>query len=77
LPARLSYPEIIPARFHKDFLYEDQEELIEKLSSLLLNLPSYRQTSLELAGSMACFAWEKIISSYDEELEKLARMTRA
>ncbi len=74
LPFRLSYPEIIPDRFHKDFLYENQEDLVEKLSSLLLNFASYRRTSLELSGSMACFAWEKIIGEYDKELESLARI---
>jgi glycosyltransferase involved in cell wall biosynthesis len=35
LPHRLSYPEIIPKSFHDDFLYRNQEELVEKLTRIL------------------------------------------
>jgi len=31
LPDRLAYPEILPKAFHSDFLYKNQENLIEKL----------------------------------------------
>ncbi len=72
LPARLSYPEIIPDSFHNDFLYKTQEELVEKLASLLMNFSSYRQQRSDLARAMSCFAWENIINQYDKELESLA-----
>lgn len=31
LPHRLTYPELIPARYHEDFLYEDFEGLLARL----------------------------------------------
>ena len=72
LPDRLSYPEIIPNAFHDDFLYENQEDLFEKLSLFLSEYPRYREKTEQLSDAMACFSWENLIDRYDEELERLA-----
>jgi glycosyltransferase involved in cell wall biosynthesis len=72
LPHRLSYPEVIPKRFHKDFLYQDHEELVEKLSFVLLNLSRFEKKRQNLSMTMSRFAWERVIDMYDETLEKLA-----
>ena len=72
LPDRLSYPEIIPKAFHDDFLYQDQNELVEKLCFFILNYPKFRITCQNLSAAMSGFAWENLIDPYDEILERLA-----
>ena len=72
LPDRLVYPEIIPNAFHADFLYKDQEELVEKLSSLISNPSDFQEKREKLAEAMGQYAWENLIGQYDEALEKLA-----
>ena len=77
LPRRLSYPELIPGRYHGDFLYGSQEELVEKLVRLLVELSQPENPWIEkitgLARSMDCYAWENLIEAYDRELDQLAR----
>lgn len=72
LPNRLSYPEILPKEFHRDFLYNDQHELSEKLSVMLMDLLRLREKSQRLSNAMDRYSWENLIVKYDEELEKLA-----
>jgi glycosyltransferase involved in cell wall biosynthesis len=72
LPDRLSYPEIIPKAFHDDFLYQDQNELVEKLCFFILNYPKFKIKCQNLSAAMSRFAWENLIDPYDEILEKLA-----
>lgn len=74
LPRRLSYPEILPAAFHSDFLYQTQEELLDKLAFLLSNYSQFSDKRTALSESATRFAWENMIQYYDEELEKLGRM---
>ena len=31
LPDRLTYPELLPEKFHKDHIYRDKTDLLEKL----------------------------------------------
>jgi hypothetical protein len=76
LPARfwkwLSYPGIIPKAFHDNFLYQDQDELVEKLCFFILNYPKFRITCQNLSAAMSGFAWENLNDPYDEILERLA-----
>jgi glycosyltransferase involved in cell wall biosynthesis len=76
LPARfwkwLSYPEIIPKAFHDDFLYQDQNELVEKLCFVISNYQQFRIKCQNLSAAMSRFAWENLIGRYDEILERLA-----
>ena len=73
LPNRLSYPEIIPGKFHSDILYNTQEELVDRLSAILQNHHRFQKTGEELSMLMGNFAWEKIIVKYDEVLDKLSQ----
>ncbi|MGD9215579.1 MAG: DUF3524 domain-containing protein [Desulfobacteraceae bacterium] len=71
LPDRLSYPEILPQKFHKDALYSDQEDLEGKLARLLTGHETHEARRRELAGAMGAYAWEHRIDQFDNELEKL------
>jgi len=72
LPDRLSYPEIVPRAFHKDFLYKNQTELVEKLCFLILNYSQLTERQQHLSEAMERFAWGNIIHQYDEILKNLA-----
>ena len=73
LPARLAYPEIIPQRFHNRVLYQNTDELVEKLLRRLTDPSGFEHLRHELSKEMAKFAWENLIGRYDNELERLAR----
>ena len=72
LPTRLSYPEIIPERFHPQVLYKNQNELVDKLARLINNYSGFEELRRDLSRAMYGFAWENLIDRYDEELDKLA-----
>jgi glycosyltransferase involved in cell wall biosynthesis len=72
LPARLAYPEIIPAGYHADVLYSSHQDLIEKLLDRITNFPDYLNLRRTLSGEMARYAWENTIDQYDHILENLA-----
>ncbi len=74
VPDRLSYPEIIPKEYHADFIYKNQEDLIEKLIHLISRYSEFQEKREMLAGKMGSFAWENQIGAYDDLLEKLAQM---
>ncbi|MDQ7062852.1 MAG: DUF3524 domain-containing protein [candidate division KSB1 bacterium] len=69
LPRRLSYPEILDKRFHKAFLYKNEEDLLNKLRHLLLNYRQYDQTRIELSESMRKFDWQNRIEEFDQLFE--------
>ena len=74
LPERLSYPEILPPAFHREFLYRDREELVEKLAGLIRSPGRSHSRREELSRAMGAYAWESLIERYDAELEALARL---
>jgi glycosyltransferase involved in cell wall biosynthesis len=71
LPNNLSYPELIPEEHHTDCLYNSQEELVEKLSTILADPKKYMDKRGGLASHMEKYSWELVIDKYDEELEEL------
>jgi len=71
LPARLAYPEIIPARYHADVLYRSHQDLVAKLLDRLTNYANYLDLRRALSREMGRFAWENTIASYDLVLENL------
>ena len=71
LPSRLSYPEIIPAAFHADFLYKNQEELVEKLAHILSGTLIPEEKMEGIRSEMDRFSWDRIITEYDNELQEL------
>ena len=76
LPARLAYPEIIPQEFHNRVLYGNQKDLVQKLSQLIKDYAQFQDLRHRLSDAMQQFAWANLIDRYDEELEKLADMSR-
>jgi glycosyltransferase involved in cell wall biosynthesis len=72
LPNRLSYPEILPAKFHGRFLYNSEAELESKLRRLLREYRSLNETRAEIAESMAMFDWKTRITEFDVLFEKMA-----
>ncbi len=71
LPNSLSYPELIPEEHHTDCLYSSQEELVEKLSTILTTTGKYEDKRGELASYMEKYSWEVVIDKYDKEIEEL------
>ncbi len=72
LPNRLSYPELIPDKFHSQVLYTDQTDLVTKLTGLLNDYPSCDLARQILANEMTRFAWQNQIQHYDRLLTGLA-----
>ncbi len=70
LPRRLSYPEVIPEKFHKLSFYQGYPELVGHLMNYLKNPPEMTLRK-ELSESMAKFSWENMVDQYDDLLEKL------
>ncbi len=68
LPRRLSYPELIPREFHRDFLYDGPGDLLEKLARLIAKAPRMFRERQALAGAMSRHAWEAAAAAYDELL---------
>lgn len=72
LPARLSYPELIPRRFHANCLYEDQDGLVTLLRQALANKLEAQNTAEALAAEAARFDWQKIGPLYDDLLPRVS-----
>ncbi|HMT19696.1 MAG TPA: DUF3524 domain-containing protein, partial [Promineifilum sp.] len=66
LPARLSYPELIPPRFHADCLYRGRVDLINRLRWALSNPPATREIAKRLAPEIAVYDWRRLAPHYDE-----------
>ncbi|MGD8990064.1 MAG: DUF3524 domain-containing protein [Desulfobacterales bacterium] len=75
LPDRLAYPEIIPPQFHSTVLYEDTGDLVQKLTRLINHYGELQELRCRLSTHMAQFAWQNRIDRYDEELERLVRLS--
>ena len=73
LPARLSYPELVPPEWHAELLYVDQADLEDKLARLLDNIHAFEALRPALAAAMKRFAWPRTVCQFDEELERLAQ----
>ena len=72
LPRRLSYPELLPARFHARCLYDDVEGLDAALLWALTERGAARSLALELAQwTGARFAWSAVALGYDRCFERL------
>jgi glycosyltransferase involved in cell wall biosynthesis len=71
LPDRLSYPEIVPERWHPAVLY-GEGELRDRLRSVLTDLPAARVAVDGLAEAVRRCAWPEVIPAYDDVIEQLA-----
>lgn len=71
LPARLSYPELIPPAFHADCLYRGRQDLLKRLRWALSDPAAARAVTARLAPSAALYDWSTIAPRYDEEIARL------
>ena len=72
LPDRLSYPEILPEKYHDRFLYKNRHELCEKLISIVSDYHRYDDIRIRLSREMTSFLWENVVDRYDKVLDRLA-----
>jgi glycosyltransferase involved in cell wall biosynthesis len=70
LPDRLAYPEHIPAELHERYLYDGFNDLVEKLSSVIMNGEADRDE--RLPAFVARYDWDELGPVYDEAMEKVA-----
>ena len=71
LPARLSYPELIPEAFHRDCLYRTPSEMMSRLEKAIVE----REWSSSVAGSLGeimreKFSWPRLAGCYDQLFEE-------
>lgn len=64
LPKRLSYPEHIDKKLHKDVFYGSNENLKEMLKEKIKNIDNVRNISLK--KDVEKYSWKKIIKDYDD-----------
>ena len=67
LPRRLSYPELLPPAYHTLCLYEDQDDLVEKLHAAIRDLAQLRQRDFRSVAAQ--YDWQRIAPRYDQALE--------
>ena len=74
LPARLSYPELLPTAFHGCCLYRGHQDLLAKLRRVLADRGLRERVRAKLAPRIReRFAWPRVASRYDALFERLAR----
>jgi len=71
LPDRLSYPEIMPEKFHDKVLYKSSTDLEEKLEDFLKDADRGVSVRQELSDYAGRFSWEIMAKQYDKILEKI------
>ena len=74
LPARLAYPEILPARLHAEHLYRTPGQLLAKLRQAVRHVDRLRAT--DLRPTVARFDWSRMVHRYDRALERAAEHRR-
>jgi len=62
LPERLAYPEHLPARIGRPYLYDSTEELVCKLRAVLKGKPTVKP---ELRRNVARYDWGTLVNAYD------------
>jgi glycosyltransferase involved in cell wall biosynthesis len=72
LPRALSYPEIVPERFHEAVLYDAYGDMVRRLRTVLEDLPAARTAVDGLAATMDRFDWAALAPAYDAALEAVA-----
>ena len=71
LPARLSYPEIIPEAFHADCLYRGRQDLLRRLRWALSDPAAARQVAERLASTAMVYDWSRLAPEYDARLAEI------
>jgi glycosyltransferase involved in cell wall biosynthesis len=73
LPRRLAYPEVIPESHHDLCLYDDFDDLLDRLRRALDDPNEARRAARGLAESMARYDWALMAPQYDAALSELAQ----
>jgi glycosyltransferase involved in cell wall biosynthesis len=68
LPRRLSYPEIVRPAYHEACLYEDFEDLLERLRLVLTEPERVRGLATKIRRTVGRFDWAEVASRYDEAM---------
>lgn len=71
LPARLSYPELLPDDLHSTLLYKNSEELVSQLEWLLSCPEKELEKFKRLTSWIQRFDWKESISPFIQALEAL------
>jgi glycosyltransferase involved in cell wall biosynthesis len=74
LPARLSYPELLPDDCHDACLYDGVEDLLARLRRSLQNVDETRRFTIQ--EQMYRFDWQRMAPHYDRLLERIASRAR-
>ena len=69
LPRRLSYPELLPERYHARCLYNDQEDLVAQLAAAMDTLPA---PATDFRTIAARYDWRVLAPEYDARFERAA-----
>jgi len=76
LPARLSYPEIVPRRFHATCLYGDRDDLLARLRRAVRDPGQLRRATEGLAAAISeRYCWRFVAAKYDDLLDETAAGT--
>lgn len=71
VPDRLSYPELIPAEFHREALYQSGG-LVDRLRDRLDDVEATRDLGRRISPGMGRFDWRVVAPRYDASLEAVA-----
>ena len=73
LPSRLTYPELFDQERNPQLFYEDLNDLVFKLNSLINNIDKLRNQKLQHIAKE--FDWLKMAPHYDNEYELMLQLT--
>ena len=66
LPHRLSYPELLPIDYHNEHIYINNDDLINKLKSTIMNIEKIRNLKFNKIAHQ--YDWSTMKKSYDQLL---------
>jgi glycosyltransferase involved in cell wall biosynthesis len=71
LPNRLSYPELLPNKFHKTCLYRDYQDMVVRLRRALVDIQQTRHNAVTLSEFTSVYDWRNLAPKYDRCLRSL------
>ena len=64
MPNRLTYPELLPEELHNNHLYNDENELYDKVKNCILNINEIRKTKIR--DEFKKYDWTTMCPVYDK-----------
>lgn len=71
LPHRLSYPELVPAKFHEACLYNTEEGMLRRIRWALKHSAEAEVVAADLAKATSRYDWNKLAPQYDQILSSM------